>query len=129
MRKRREEMEKEEAAEILRQIDSEFDDEHQKLLEQRKQIADVNRNITVIQRRIENCPSKIEITQFHKRLVELFDNLNLKSEENRRYVNLYNTVMETRRLFNQQTSYMKEINDSYKACKQKKEKEVLLHNI
>lgn len=36
MRKRREEMEKEEAAEILRQIDGEFDQEHNKLLEQRK---------------------------------------------------------------------------------------------
>jgi hypothetical protein len=37
--------------------------------------------------------------------------------------------METRRLFKQQTDYMREINDSYKGCKQKKEKEVLLHNI
>ncbi len=33
MRRRREEMEKEEAADILRQIDAEFDEEHQKLLE------------------------------------------------------------------------------------------------
>lgn len=129
MRKRREEMERDEAAEVLRQIDQEFDQEHQKLLGQRKQIADVNRTITVLQRKVENCPSKIEITQFHKRLVELFDNLNLKSEENRRYVNLFNTVMETRRLFRQQTDYLKEISDSYKGCKQKKEKEVLLHNI
>lgn len=59
----------------------------------------------------------------------MFDNLNLKSEENRRYVNLYNTVMETRRLFRQQTDYMREISDSYRNSKQKKEKEVLLHNI
>ena len=43
MRKRREEMEKEEAAEVLRQIDAEFDGEHHKLLEQKKQIADINR--------------------------------------------------------------------------------------
>lgn len=55
-------MEREEAAEILNQIDAEFDQEHQKLLEQRKQIAEVNRQVTVLQRRIENCPSKIEIT-------------------------------------------------------------------
>ena len=33
MKKRREEMEKEEAAEILKQIDGEFDHEHAKLLE------------------------------------------------------------------------------------------------
>jgi chromosome segregation ATPase len=117
MKRRREEMQKEEAAEVLRQIDAEYDHEHEKLSQQRKQIADVNRSVTVVQRKIENCPSKIEITQFHKRLVELFDNLNLKSEENRRYVNLFNTVMETRKLFRQQTDYMREINDSYKACK------------
>ena len=43
MRKRREDMEKDEAAEVLHQIDSEFDFEHQKLLEQRKHIADINR--------------------------------------------------------------------------------------
>lgn len=61
--------------------------------------------------------------------MELFDNLNLKSEENRRYVSLYNTVMETKKLFTQQQNYMREISDSYRASKGKKEKEVLLHNI
>ncbi|CDW88967.1 UNKNOWN [Stylonychia lemnae] len=114
MKKRREEMEKDEHSEILRQIDQEFDFEHSKLLEQRKQIADINRNITVLQRKIENCPSKIEITQFHKRLVELFDNLNLK----------YNSWLN-----DCQFDYLREINDTYKASKHKKEKEVLLHNI
>ena len=84
---------------MLAQIDAEFDEEHAKLIEQRKKVAIENRNINIVQRKIENCPSKIEITQFHKRLVELFDNMNLKAEENRKYINLYNTVMETQRLF------------------------------
>lgn len=43
MRKRREAMEQEEHAELLRQIDAEFDNEHGKLLGQRKAIAEVNR--------------------------------------------------------------------------------------
>ena len=47
MKRRREEMEKEEAAEILRQIDAEYDQEHDKLVQQRKQIADVNRVISL----------------------------------------------------------------------------------
>ena len=62
-------------------------------------MAEQNRSINVVQRKIENCPSKIEITQFHKRLVELFENMNLKAEENRRYINLFNTVQETKKLF------------------------------
>lgn len=62
-------------------------------------------------------------------MVELFDNMNLKAEENRKYINLYNTVMETQRLFQQEKKYINEINESYKNCKQKKEKEGLSTNI
>ena len=43
MKRRREDMERDDAAEILRQIDAEYDLEHDKLVQQRKQIADVNR--------------------------------------------------------------------------------------
>ena len=48
MKKKREEMEMDEHAEVLRSIDAEFEEEHRKLLEQRKVIADVNRNITIL---------------------------------------------------------------------------------
>lgn len=92
MKKRKVDLEQEEHARVLEEIDNEFNAEHSKLIDKRKLVAVENRNINIIQRKIENCPSKIEITQFHKRLVELFDHLNLKAEENRRHINLYNTV-------------------------------------
>jgi hypothetical protein len=129
MKQKKVDLEQAEQSAVLQQIDQEFDEEHNKLLEQRKLVAVENRNINIVQRKIENCPSKIEITQFHKRLVELFDNMNLKAEENRKYINLYNTVQETKRLFGQEKKYLNEISGSYKACKGKKEKEVLCSNI
>ena len=55
--------------------------------------------------------------------------MNLKAEENRKYINLYNTVQETKRLFGQEKKYLNEINSSYRGCKGKKEKEVLKNNI
>lgn len=103
--------------------------ENEKLLEQKKAIADVNVNITTVQRKIDNIPSKIEITQFHKRLVELFDALNVTSEECKRFVNLFNTVQDSKKFFKMQENYLKEIKTSYGQCKNKKEKEALLHNI
>lgn len=129
MKQRRADLEQAEHARVLAEIDAEFDAENQKLVDQKKLNAVENRKINIIQRKIENCPSKIEITQFHKRLVELFDNMNLKAEENRKYINLYNTVQETKRLFGQQKKYLHEINASYRACKGKKEKEQLKNNI
>lgn len=133
MRIRREELEKEEQAAILKEIDEEFEGENEKLVTQKKQVAAQNREISIIQRKIESVPSKIEITQFHKRFVELFDNLNFKSDESRKYFNLYNNVQDTQALFNQQQQYLTEIKNTYEEAtkdkKNKKAKEVLLHNL
>ena len=76
MKRRKEELQQEEHAAALKAIDDEYNEEHDKLLDKRKLLAVENRNVNIVQRKIENQPSKIEVTQFHKRLVELFENLN-----------------------------------------------------
>lgn len=55
-------MEQEEHAAVLAEIDGEFEEENGKLIAKRKLVARENRNIHIVQRKIENCPSKIEIT-------------------------------------------------------------------
>lgn len=55
------------------EIELEFDQKSEKLAGQKKILAEQNRAITVLQRKIETCPSNIELSQFNKRLVELFD--------------------------------------------------------
>ena len=55
--------------------------------------------------------------------------MNLKAEENRRYINLFNTVQETKKIFALEKKYLTEINSHYRECKQKKEKEQLKTNI
>lgn len=129
MKQRKDDMEQEEHARVLAEIDEEFEAENAKLIAKRKLVAIENRNINIVQRKIENCPSKIEITQFHKRMVELFDNLNMKTEEIRRHSNLFNTVQQTQMLFGKEKKYLEEISASYKGCKSKKEKEILKNNI
>lgn len=48
MRKRREDIEKDEHAKILKEIDTEFENEHNKLVEERKLIAEQNRVLLII---------------------------------------------------------------------------------
>ena len=129
MQERRAAIEEEEHYAILRQIEAQYEQENEKVISQKKLLADQNRQINIIQRKIEQCPSNVEITQFHKRLVELFDNFNFKSEENRKYFQLYNVTQDIKQHFTTQSNYMKEINKTYKESKSKKEKEVLLHNL
>jgi len=96
------------------EIELEFDQKSEKLSAQKKILAEQNRAITVLQRKIETCPSNIELSQFNKRLVELFDQLNIKSDENRKYFSLFNTVTDAKTLFNQEQNYLNEINQTYK---------------
>lgn len=114
----------------LMEIEAEYDEKTERLAAQKKLLADQNRQITILQRKIETCPSNIELSQFNKRLVELFDTMNAKSDENRKYFNLFNTVQDTKALINQEKNYLLEINDTYKkTAGNKKNKEVLLHNL
>lgn len=85
-------------------------------MKQKQLVAQENINITKIRRRIENCPSNVELSQFHKRLVELFENMNLKAEEQKRFYNLFNTVHETKKLFAQEGKYLDQIVTHYKSC-------------
>jgi len=55
--------------------------------------------------------------------------MNLKAEENRKYIQLFNTVQDTKKMFMNEKKYLTEINTSYRGCKGKKEKEVLSKNI
>jgi chromosome segregation ATPase len=106
---KREAMEDQEHTSILAEIDQEYNAANDEVINQKKAIAEVNRAVTVLQRKIEACPSNVEVTQFHKRLVELFDNLNNRTTESRKYYNLFNTVQEVKTLFTTQIGYLKEI--------------------
>jgi hypothetical protein len=55
--------------------------------------------------------------------------MNLKAEENRKYIQLFNTVQDTKKMFMNERKYLTEINSSYRGCKAKKEKEQLAKNI
>ena len=57
MKEKKEQLAADEHAAVLAQIDAEFNEEHDRLMEQRRLVAQENRNVAAIQRKIENCPS------------------------------------------------------------------------
>ncbi len=59
---RRVKIEEDEQSSALHEIDQEFEQKNEKLVAQKKLLAEQNRQITIIQRKIESCPSNIEIT-------------------------------------------------------------------
>ncbi len=84
-----------EGNEIIQQIDEGYGEEYKKLLAKKAEIAEKNKMISKLQRKIEQCPSKTELTQYIGRFTELYDLVNRRNEELRKYDNLYNTLLAT----------------------------------
>lgn len=53
----------------------------------------------------------------------------MKLEENKRYINLFNSLGETESMLLKQSQYMKEIREGFRKSKNKKEKEILLNDL
>lgn len=59
----------------------------------------------------------------------MYDLINMKLEENKRYINLFNSLGETESMLLKQSQYMKEIREGFRKSKNKKEKEILLNDL
>jgi len=85
----------EEGNEIIQQIDETYGEEYKKLLEKKAEIAEKNKIISKLQRKIEQCPSKTELNQYISRFTELYEQVNRRNEEYKKYINIYNTLIIT----------------------------------
>ena len=88
-------MSSKEGSELIQQIDEGYGEEYKKLLAKKAEIAEKNKLISKLQRKIEQCPSKTELTQYIGRFTELYEQVNRRNEEYKKYINLYNTLLAT----------------------------------
>eukprot|EP00831_Metopus_contortus_P041582 TRINITY_DN3264_c0_g1_i12.p1 TRINITY_DN3264_c0_g1~~TRINITY_DN3264_c0_g1_i12.p1 ORF type:complete len:344 (-),score=97.70 TRINITY_DN3264_c0_g1_i12:73-1104(-) len=113
-----------EGSELIQEIDENYEEEYKKLLAKKAEIAAKNKEISKLQRKIEQCPSKTELTQYIGRFTELYEQVNRRNEEYKKYINLYNTLLMAHEQLKDQLDRACDARDGYKGCKSKKDKEV-----
>mmetsp|Transcript_43286 Transcript_43286/g.49771 ORF Transcript_43286/g.49771 Transcript_43286/m.49771 type:complete len:653 (+) Transcript_43286:32-1990(+) len=105
------------------EIDRSHTKQSTKLHDGRVALAQLNQEVAVLQRKIENIPSRIELSQYQKRFFELYEAINTKLEENRKCYNSYNTLSEKKRVLAQQVELLKSFHQGFSQSKSKSEKE------
>ncbi|VDM41489.1 unnamed protein product [Toxocara canis] len=68
----------------------------QRLEKVRLQAAAVNRRIAVEQRRLDSMPSQIEINQYQRRIIELYNQMAAKHRETKQFYTLHNTLIDVK---------------------------------
>ena len=110
-------------------IDKSYDEILKKYQRARGILAEKNREVAVLQRKLESKPSQTELTQFQRRFVELYEQINLKVEENRRFYSNYNALIEVRNLLESEISTLESFKQGFSQSKKKSEKESFAENV
>jgi len=73
-----------------------------------------NRDIALIERKIDDIPERSELTQYQRQFVELYEQVASKFTETRQYFTFYNTLEDTKAYLSKEVAILNSINDSYK---------------
>lgn len=130
--KKIERMNDQENLSVFDEIDRNYNEELQKTQEKKKDLFEQNKIINLLTRKIQVCPSKLEVIQYQKRFQELYEQINLANEKSQRIVGEFNSKSNIINLLNQRHDVFFDLKNLHKTLKNKREKEdfkVTLNNV
>lgn len=111
-------------------INETFDVDTQKLEKVRALWAKKGRSLALVERKLDDVPSRAELAQYQRMFVELYEQVATKLVETRRYYTTYNRLDDTRLCFDQEVKYLESIVEGYeRAVKTKASREKLLESL
>tara|TARA_R110002050_G_scaffold120059_2_gene237960 strand:- start:900 stop:2789 length:1890 start_codon:yes stop_codon:yes gene_type:complete len=122
--------EDEEEMQRIEMVEQTFKEDSEKLTQLRSMAAKKTRDIAMVKRRIDEIPSRTELTQYQQALLDLYEQVDAKLNETRQYYSTYNTLTNTLEFWQSEVKLMESISTNYKnAMKNEKTKEVFLKQL
>jgi len=84
-----------------------------KLSKIQQQASKKTRDIVLIERKIDEIPSRAELQQYQRMFVELYEQVHSRLTETRQYYITYNTLNDTKSFLEKEISILKSIDDNY----------------
>ncbi|XP_060076830.1 coiled-coil domain-containing protein 93-like [Ylistrum balloti] len=94
-------------------IDKQYTADKEKLHKIRLLLARKTREIAVLQRKIDEVPSRAEMSQYQRRFVELYHQISSTHKETKQFYTLYNTLDDTKLYLNKEVNLLNSIHDSF----------------
>ncbi|KAM8857193.1 coiled-coil domain-containing protein 93 isoform 2-T2 [Synchiropus picturatus] len=94
-------------------IDTQFSNEREKLQKIRLLMARRNREMAILQRKMDDIPSRAELTQYQKRFIELYSQVSATHKETKQFFTLYNTLDDKKLYLEKEVSLLNSIHDNF----------------
>ncbi|XP_020609209.1 coiled-coil domain-containing protein 93-like [Orbicella faveolata] len=102
-----------EEKERLELIGKQYEADKAKLEKIRLLLARKNREISSLQRKIDEVPSRAELTQYQRRFVELYNHVAGTHKETKQFFTLYNTLDDTKLYLGKEVNLLNSIHDNF----------------
>ncbi|XP_042350923.1 coiled-coil domain-containing protein 93 [Plectropomus leopardus] len=94
-------------------IDKQYNTDKEKLQKIRLLMARRNREIAILQRKIDEVPSRAELTQYQKRFIELYSQVSATHKETKQFFTLYNTLDDKKVYLEKEVNLLNSIHDNF----------------
>ncbi|NXK58418.1 CCD93 protein, partial [Sylvietta virens] len=94
-------------------IEQQYKAEKEKLQKLRLLLARRNREIAILQRKIDEVPSRAELTQYQKRFIELYSQVSATHKETKQFFTLYNTLDDKKVYLEKEVNLLNSIHDNF----------------
>ncbi|KAM9850579.1 coiled-coil domain-containing protein 93 isoform 2-T2 [Aulostomus maculatus] len=94
-------------------IDKQYSTDREKLQKIRLLMARRNREIAILQRKIDEVPSRAELTQYQKRFIELYSQVSATHKETKQFFTLYNTLDDKKVYLEKEVTLLNSIHDNF----------------
>jgi hypothetical protein len=94
-----------------------------------QQAAQVNRDIFYLERQVESQPSQIELNQYQRRFIELYNQMSSKHRDTKRHYTLYNTLLDVRNFIKREIDLLNNIDDQRALALKDSYKDSFLDNL
>ncbi|XP_068741608.1 coiled-coil domain-containing protein 93-like isoform X2 [Montipora capricornis] len=94
-------------------ISKQYEADKAKLAKIRLLLARKNREISLLQRKIDEVPSRAELTQYQRRFLELYNHVAGTHKETKQFFALYNTLDDTKLYLRKEVNLLNSIHDNF----------------
>ncbi|KAA8588450.1 hypothetical protein FQN60_001644 [Etheostoma spectabile] len=94
-------------------INKQYTSDREKLQKIRLLMARKNREIAILQRKIDEVPSRAELTQYQKRFIELYSQVSATHKETKQFFTLYNTLDDKKVYLEKEVNLLNSIHDNF----------------
>ncbi|KAJ8350578.1 hypothetical protein SKAU_G00257080 [Synaphobranchus kaupii] len=94
-------------------IEKQYKTDRDKLQKIRLLLARRNREIAILHRKIDEVPSRAELTQYQKRFIELYGQVSATHKETKQFFTLYNTLDDKKVFLEKEVNLLNSIHDNF----------------